>query len=722
MNSKTITASPQIAPLPKNSSKRLIDAGMMHYEASLAGFAERYTRGETSHTIHVWWARRPHSAMRALIFATLCKDQSQVAFETLEKIGGAPVASNGVLHDARYLLDAQWYKEPPRILDMFGGGGTIPMEAANLGTETYAIDANDLSVFIQKSNLEYSQYYNPQELSKAIKESGERILTQLEKETDPLFPLRRYNLFGSDPSSVFGYLWTYSTPCCTCGFRFYLSKRHWLSKKNGRRIALIYVDNGHRQQAVMQNAQDGQKLKTVWRRNNGIVVCPKCETENVDIDVRNCQDELVALIKPAINSGKDFFEVSEEAIPSPSLISQIEEDTLKELGIELPDSRLPRWSGIVNPAIYGIETHSDFLNPRQRAVLLLLIKALRDEHHRLCESRGKEFADCVTGFLSGLIDQVVDWNCRLSMWIPQNEQVGRAFSGPGVAMLWDYVETDQVLSGPANLWSKLDRIVNGVTSIPQFPNRVHVQQGYAQKLPYPDHYFDAIITDPPYYDNIFYSVLADFFYVWKRPILNLVQPELFSSPITDSSHELVASTKRSGAAQKAHLDYCQQLSLALQEAARVLKPDGIFSFVYSHSSLQGWEAIIKAYRTTNLLITSVQPLGIERKQRPRAMTSEAINTCIVFIARPWDGQRQVISLNELCIELREKFLNFALGLIEVGWKEADAGLAAFANTVGMVANAKAVSDNINDLEALRILASIVQEKLPTFSIKDRKSL
>lgn len=519
-----VAASPQIADLPPNSARRLIDEGMMHYEASLAGLAERYSRGETSHTIHVWWARRPHSAMRALIFATLCKDQSPTAFETLEKIGRTPVVANGDLEQARCFLDGQWYTEPLRILDMFGGGGTIPMEAANLGVETYAVDANDLSVFIQKSNLEYSQQFDNRELVTAIKAAGERVLTQLEKETAPLFPLRRRNLLGSDPTSVFGYLWSYSTTCIQCGYQFYLSKRRWLSKKNGKRLALIYVDDKERQRVVIRDIPDGQKLENVWRRGSGVVICPKCKAEMSGIDVRHCQNELVALIKPALNTGKDFMETSTAAVPSATVIKQLEQDILDELGVELPVSPLPVWSGIVNPAIYGIETHADFLNPRQRVVLLLLIKALRDEYKALRHSRGRELADSVIGFLSGLIDQIVDWNCRLSMWIPQNEQVGRAFSGPGVAMLWDYVETDQVLHGPANLWSKLERIAKGVSSIPQFPKPVHIRQGYAQQLPYPDNYFDAIITDPPTMTTFFIAFWPIFFMPGNDPSSSSFNP------------------------------------------------------------------------------------------------------------------------------------------------------------------------------------------------------
>ena len=294
------------------------------------------------------------------------------------------------------------------------------------------------------------------------------------------------------------------------------------------------------------------------------------------------------------------------------------------------------------------------------------------------------------------------------------------FSGPGVAMLWDYVETDQLLRGPANLWSKLARIVKGVSSIPQFPHAVTVKKGPAQALDYPDNYFDAVVTDPPYYDNIYYSVLADFIYAWKRPILDLISPSVYLSPTTDTKGELVASSNRSGSADRALNDYCEQLSLSLKEVERVLKSDGVFSFVYSHGSLQGWLALLKAFRDSNLLITSVQPLSIERRQRPRAMTAGAINTCLVFVARPGKNQSRSVSAAEIDNQLEERLFGFAEELIRLGWEEIDAALATFANVVGMLANS--APNQIDDLEALRRIAASVRLRFPSFSIKDRKPL
>ena len=421
-------------------------------------------------------------------------------------------------------------------------------------------------------------------------------------------------------------------------------------------------------------------------------------------------------------NGKEFFPFSDDAIINIEKIEEIEKSLLLELHEELPKSLLPKWSGIVNPAIYGIQTHSDFVNGRQRVVLLLLIKGLKDEIQRLNKEQNYNTSRYVISILTSYIDQLVDWNCRFSMWIPQNEQVGRSFCGPGISMLWDYIETDPVLNGPANLWSKLNRIVAGTKSIIQFQNKVHVLHGHAQALNFPNEFFDAIVTDPPYYDNIFYTILADFFYVWKRLVLKNIDADLFDTEITNDSKELVASKFRSGTAKKAHEEYCEQLTLALHEAERVLKPDGIFSFLYSHSSLNGWEAVLRAFRATNFRITSVQPLSIERRQRPRAMTSQAVNTCITFIAHKDETKKKSESIEKQKEKIRQNYGDFASRLISVGWDEKDVALAVFANGVGMLANLKEIDEDFSDIDVLRELESVVKERFPLFKLTNRKSL
>ena len=709
--------SPIIREVPEKE-ERLIDTGMLHYESSVAGYNERYHRGETSHTIHVWWARRPHSAMRSLVFSSLCKDKSDAAISTMAQL--AMSCDDNIVNKASQILKSQ-YEKIPKVLDMFGGGGTIPFEAKRLGLDAYSIDSNQLSVFIQKCNMLYADSIDLKSAQKKIERIGTEILSNLKTRTDWLFPLR-----NETDEDVFGYIWTYRITCPHCGCKSILSKRPWLSKKKDHRVGFVSVNDSIGKSESLQVCDlsgDESPFESHWERHTGIYHCPECKSQIEKVNVLDCEDVITAIIKNRRGAGKDFINAKGiMAIPSAEQINSEEKKMLEKLDISLPISELPVWSGVVNPALYGIKTHVDFLNKRQRLVLLYLIDEL-SMHYSDLAKENVDMAKFVIGALSSLIDQVVDWNCRLSMWISQNEQVGRAFCGPGVAMLFDYVETDQTLKGPANLWDKLKRICKGVKSFENCKGNITIKQAHAQQLPFDNDFFDAIVTDPPYYDNIYYSILADFFYAWKKPLLQKIEPELFSSDITDSHYELVASSRRVEEGQSAHEEYCKQLNMAFSEAARVLKKDGVFSFVYSHSSVNGWESVIRAYRQSSFMVSSVQPLSIERKGRPRAVLSQAVNTCVTIVARKSNEKKSPISLSEVLIKAQEYIDNFGKQLINTsGWTQSDAGLAVVACVVGLLANASEITDSASDVDVLLAVAKIVKGEFPEFSIKTRDSL
>jgi putative DNA methylase len=342
---------------------------------------------------------------------------------------------------------------------------------------------------------------------------------------------------------------------------------------------------------------------------------------------------------------------------------------------------------------------------------LLLIEAIKTLHESNVKTHGFEIARFVTCALSGLVDQLVDWNSRLSMWIPQNEQVGRGLCGPGVAMLWDYAETDPVMKGPSNLHAKLNRIVRGAEALKELPSPVKVSIGSAMDLPYPDGFFDAVITDPPYYDNVFYAPLADFIYPWKRMLLEDITPEFFKCELTDGDNELVSSTIRAGSSEKAHARYCTMLNRAITEIARVLRKDGIFSLVYSHASVNGWSALVEAFQRSNFTVQSAQPL---------AMTSEAVNTCIVFVSH-LNGQKKIVTHNE-AIGLVKARLNtdFLKELTSLGWSENDAGIALFAGCLIPLCNISFSNLNIRELVAKA--GELVSTVCPGFKLVNRRSL
>lgn len=701
----------------RDGEERLIDAGTLHRAASTAGRAERYGRGITPHTIHVWWARRPFSAMRALVFAALARGSGAEAQELLDKLAAAPIPDPETSELARRHL-GRWpgAPSPPRVLDLFGGGGTIGLEAARLGARTSVVELNELSVFLQRCLLVRSREVEPGRVAPLLRESGERVLRRLVEATEPYFPLRHRPLGGDPEARATTYLWTYSAACPGCGERFSLMRRPWLSRRRGRRVCVADLSD-----PTNPSDPSGSPDRESRRKVKG-ARCPSCGREQTP-DIRRCRDELVALVVGRRGSGKAFIDPPPEAVPAPEALDEAERELLG--GLELPRTRLPRWSGVINPPLYGLETHADLLNRRQRLVMLHLIRELLDEHRRLEACEGTEAARLVIGLLSGLVDQALDWNGRLSMWISQNEQIGRGFCGPGLAMLWDTAELDPAWRGPANLWDKLDRIVRGAEAIGDLPGETEVIRGSACALPFDDESFEAVVTDPPYYDNLCYSALADCFYAWKRPLIQRIEPDLAGGELTTSEGELVASSFRAGDPVMAHERYCAELARALNEAARVLRSDGVMALIYSHGALSGWEALTRALRETPLIVTGVQPLGIERRQRPRAVRSGAVNTCLVFVLRKELGisgrsHRDVADLARELAELRDGPL--PRELLEAGWPEEDVALAVFAQAVGLAANAPFDLRSEDIAGVLAALEQVVRERFGRFELARRRSL
>ncbi|MDX1376545.1 MAG: DUF1156 domain-containing protein, partial [Burkholderiales bacterium] len=595
---------------------------------SAAARRERHGRGVTMHGVHVWWARRPHSAMRSLIFAALMRGDDVALGERIAELRPDAPA----LELARQRLQGR-FGRAPRVLDMFGGGGTIACEAINLGADACSIDVHPLSVYVQRALLDYPHRAGCADLAGAVHASGRRVLRALESRTHELYPLRAAAARGAGAGhpAPLAYLWTYAMRCSACGFRFSLSRRPWLSRRNGRRVALRAERSDDAEELVIEDPAGETRPAGAWAGRARGPVCPRCEAVQPRPDATACEDRLAALVLPAARGGKTFAPATAAAAATPALLARREAEALHALGASLPQSRLPRWSGIVNPPLYGIERHADIFSPRQRVTALTLLGAILDEHRLLVRAHGEARARAVTAMLSALVDQLVDWNCRLSMWIAQNEQIGRAFCGPGVAMLWDYAEMDPCQRGPANLWSKLERIVAGCRQVETLPAPARIELADATRLPFADASFDAVVTDPPYYDNLSHAALAECFLAWKAPLVRVLDPALLAPG--RAGVELIASARICPPDGDPHEHYCARLERALAEAARVLAPGGSCALVYAHASLSGWEALLRALRGARLYAHGVLPLAVERRRRPRSMHGRALNSCLAFMLR-----------------------------------------------------------------------------------------
>ncbi|MEQ8272831.1 MAG: DUF1156 domain-containing protein [Deltaproteobacteria bacterium] len=650
--------------------RRLIDRGLAA-AVSAAGRRERYGRGRTPHTALTWWARRPHAAMRAAVFAALVDDSPEHrALADALAVDEAPEA------ELRRAVGAG-----KRLLDPFAGGGTIPLEAKRLGVDAVAVDNNELAVMINRCWLEWVPATSDEERVATTTALGERAIAIVERLTADLFPLRGRAVDERVPTH---YVFTYRSHCA-CGYRFHLSRRRWLSTRD--RVALTPSMHG-----------DEERLSLGDVAVPPHAACPRCG-DAVNAKVNEAEDALVAVVYGARGRGKRYDSKTHGACPPDHVLATRSFALRAALGVDAPTAELYAWSGIVNPPLHGLHTHDAVFTPRQRAVLYATIGAIREVTAEL-DADERRFYRAV---LSGLVDQCVDWNSRLSMWIPQNEQVGRALSGPGVPMLWDFVETDPVSRGPANLHDKLTRIANGVAALPVEP-RGRAVHASAQRLPFEDASFDAVVTDPPYYDNIYYAALADFVYVWKRLLLDEDAPDLFAAERTRTAGELVASRQRFGA--DAHAVYVRELTRAIEEMMRVLKEDGAVALVFGHASFAGWCAWAEALRAAPVEITQVTPLAIEREARPRAMRSRSVDTCFLFVGRHCTS-KPAVSERTWRAQIRRV--------------DADDAPTAFARGLASVANvssigAKALSESIAALETR------VAERFDGFALRRRRSL
>ncbi|MEN3184640.1 MAG: hypothetical protein ABDK93_06575 [Atribacterota bacterium] len=208
-------------------------------------------------------------------------------------------------------------------------------------------------------------------------------------------------------------------------------------------------------------------------------------------------------------------------------------------------------------------------------------------------------------------------------------------------------------------------------------SRVFVSQGSATRLPWPDNYFDAVITDPPYYDNVPYSDLSDFFYVWLKRTIGDLYPELFATPLTPKSEEMVADASKAGGMEQAKGRFEAMLTQSFREIHRVLKPDGIAVIVFAHKTTEAWETVINALLEAGLYMTASWPIHTEMQARLRAQESAALASSIYMVCRKRteDAVGDFAEVRqEIAHRVREKLAQF--------WNEGIRGADFFMSAIG----------------------------------------
>ena len=690
--------------------KSFIEVSFPVKEVSEISAKEKNIRHGHISTLHIWWARRPLASSRATSYTALIPapendlewDKKRQFIIELSKWENS--LNPAIIEKAKKdILSANGGK-PLKVLDPFAGGGSIPLECLRLGLETYASDYNPIAVLILKCTLEYPQNYGkPGKIERVSERFGEKVKEKIEVQNVLLEDVKKWGTWileeakkeiykfypvDEDGSIPVGYIWARTIPCQnpSCNVEIPLMRQFWFAKKENKKIALKpYIKNGRVEFEIVGQdkpfPKDFEPEKGTVSR--AIAHCLVCGSTQDDRTVRKLfqdgkagQRMVAVVLHHPRAKGKIYRLAAEKDFKAFKSAEKYLEEKRKKLmdewGIDpVPDEPTPEGKGrgaerAFSVRNYALYTWGDLFNSRQKLALITFVEKVRLAYKKMIEEGyDKGYAKAVVSYLGLGVNRLAIYLVVLTRWRPDVLSFERAFDRQALPMVWDYGEVSP-LSDARGQWD-LEPMLEAIKHISTIPTPARVIQSSATSLPYPDNYFDAVFTDPPYYDNVPYSYLSDFFYVWLKRTIGDLYPDLFSTPLTPKSKEIVAYTnERSWEEAKEYFE--ENLKKSFQEIYRVLKPDGIATIVYTHKSTSGWETLINSLLDSGLVVTASWPIDTEMKARLRAKESAALASSIYFVVRK--RKREEIGWFN---EVREEIKKHIYQKLERLWQEGISG-------------------------------------------------
>jgi putative DNA methylase len=629
--------------------------------------------------LHVWWARRPLTAARAAVLGSLLPaDFPRDVFERLIGFG----RPSGDLVRIRRLMDAgvripggfgvgrafsrglpdrdlvraheamrAMWGDNVAIIDPMAGGGSIPLEAARLGIHALANEYNPVACSVLEATTDYPFRYG-RELAERTRNWGREWLTQIEPSLGRFFPKRKDGL-------VHAYIYARTVPCPDTGYETPLVPDWLLLKPNGGvqvaaepvvdkkagtwtvRIRKVGDARGQLRQSPVPTYKKG---KGVSLFSGNLIPAEYIKAKALAGEMGN------RLYAVAVKTTHGLiFEP-----PEPRDLEAIEAAG-KELAKRraqwerknvIPTELYPEVTSDPRPRVYGMPRWADMFSPRQLLGMGVLVEELRALRPKIVAKDGDERAGAIEHLLAFAIDKFLNHNCTQTRFENTRGVVKGKMDRHDYAFKATYAELAPCVAGAGLAWA-IENVIEAWEKIASLPRAENVQPvrltlGSATSLPgVADGSIAAVVVDPPYDENVQYSELANFFYVWLKRTQGQRHPDWFATYLCDYDEEAVVNVSRfretysaTKAAREASRNFYREVMTGtFRECHRVLREDGVLTVMFTHKKQEAWEALFTSLIRSGFTITATWPIKTESEHSLHQAKKNAAQSTVFLVAR-----------------------------------------------------------------------------------------
>ena len=692
--------------------KKLIETSLPLEAINAASAREKSIRHGHPSTLHLYWSRKPLATARAVLFAQLVDDPASrpEEFPTVESQDKERARLHALmekliiwensndeklLEQAREEIRKSNDGKLPAVVDPFAGGGSIPLEAQRLGLESHASDLNPLAVLINKALIEIppkfagwspvfpgvaeeqSSWLRAEGLAADVQHYGQWLRDEAEKRIGHLYP--KITAPGGTEHTVIAWKWarTVISPNPANPIETPLVNSWWLSKKKGKEawVKATVVD-GQVQYEVQHNA-DGPKKgedgtikhgKGAWTVGDGTPFSYDYVRESGKRGEIGAH--LIGIVAEG-NPGRLYLS------PTPEHIQAAKVDA-GDAGIIGEIATNPRW---FSPPAYGMREFSDLFTNRQLVALTTLSELVSEARGKVLEDAlaadipagerledggvgAEAYADAVATYLAFALDKLADLNNSLVGWEPKAQCPRHLFGRQSIPMVWDYAEANPLSKSSGSFIT----IIQGISKAMKAPffgvsssTSNSVSPGNAMAREYKDL---IVSTDPPYYDNIGYADLSDFFYVWLRKSLRTIYPSVVGTMLTPKADELVANPYRHDGKQGAEKFFVEGFNSVFRRIREgEANPDVPMTVYYAYkqqdrgkdgTSSTGWHTLLDGLIQSGWEITATWPMRSEAKNRLLAHGTNALASSILLACRPRPADARAVARRAFVAALKSE--------------------------------------------------------------------